>query len=149
MKTETSEKLFAQAEQVLVGGVDSPVRAWRAVGGSPRFIVRGRGARVIDADGNELIDYVGSWGPLVLGHAHPRVVQAVRAQAQRGLTFGAPNESEIGLARRIQQALPSMELMRFVSSGTEAAMSALRVARAFTGRDKILKFEGGYHGHSD
>ncbi len=149
MKTETSQKLYAQAQQLLPGGVDSPVRAWRSVGGEPLFISRGAGDKIFDADGNEFIDYVGSWGPLILGHAHPRVVEAIQAAATRGSSYGAPTEGEIELARRIVDAVPSVEMVRFVSSGTEATMSAIRLARAFTKRDKILKFGGGYHGHGD
>jgi glutamate-1-semialdehyde 2,1-aminomutase len=144
-----SRKLFQEAQNYLPGGVDSPVRAFKAVGGTPPFIVRGRGSRLYDADGNEFIDYVGSWGPLVLGHAHPRVVEAIKKAAERGTSFGAPTEGETTLARMISQAMPSMEMLRFVNSGTEAAMAALRLARAFTKRDKIIKFAGGYHGHGD
>jgi glutamate-1-semialdehyde 2,1-aminomutase len=144
-----SEALFAEAQRYLVGGVNSPVRAFRAVGGRPLFIKRGRGAHIEDADGNDLIDYVCSWGALILGHAHPDVVSALHAVAGDGTSFGAPTERETTLARMIAEALPSMELVRFVSSGTEATMSALRLARAFTGRDKIVKFAGCYHGHSD
>jgi glutamate-1-semialdehyde 2,1-aminomutase len=149
LRTETSQQLFARAQQLLPGGVDSPVRAWRGVGGEPLFIARGEGARMFDADGNEFIDYVGSWGPLILGHAHPSVVAAIQEAATRGTSYGAPTELEIELARRIANAVPSVEMIRFVSSGTEATMSAIRVARAFTRRDKILKFDGGYHGHAD
>jgi glutamate-1-semialdehyde 2,1-aminomutase len=148
-KTDVSKRLFEQAQQLLPGGVDSPVRAWRAVGGDPLFIGRGAGARLVDADGNEFIDYVGSWGPLVLGHAHPRVVSAIEEAAAYGTSYGAPTELETELARAVVAAFPSIELLRFVSSGTEATMSAIRVARAFTGRDQILKFDGGYHGHAD
>jgi glutamate-1-semialdehyde 2,1-aminomutase len=149
MKAETSRKLLEIAQQHFPGGVNSPVRAWRGVGGEPLFIARGAGARIWDADGNEFIDYVGSWGPLLLGHAHPRVVAAIQEAARRGTSYGAPTELEIELARRIIHAVPSMEMLRFVNSGTEATMSAVRVARAFTRRDKILKFDGGYHGHAD
>ena len=131
------------------GGVDSPVRAFKAVGGNPPFIVKARGSKLYDADGNEYIDYVCSWGALVLGHAHPRVVEAVKRAAERGTSFGAPTELETTLAKMISEALPSIEMLRFVNSGTEATMSALRLARAFTGRDKIIKFAGGYHGHGD
>ena len=144
-----SRKLFRQAQKYLPGGVDSPVRAFKAVGGTPPFIVKGQGSRIYDADGNEFIDYVGSWGPLVLGHAHPLVVKALKQAVERGTSYGAPTELEITLAKMISSAMPSMEMMRFVSSGTEAAMSALRLARAFTRRDKIVKFAGGYHGHAD
>jgi len=125
------------------------VRAFKAVGGDPVFIKRGKGCRIVDEDGNEYIDYVGSWGPLILGHAHPQVVKAVKRVAGSGMSFGAPTELEITLARMVAEAMPSMEMVRFVSSGTEATMSALRLARAFTGRDKIMKFAGCYHGHSD
>lgn len=131
------------------GGVSSPVRAFRAVGGHPLFMARGEGASLIDADGNRYIDYMMSWGPLILGHAHPEVVAAVRDALDGGTSFGAPSSREIELARRIQTAFPSMELVRFVNSGTEATMSALRAARAFTGRSKIVKFSGCYHGHAD
>jgi glutamate-1-semialdehyde 2,1-aminomutase len=144
-----SRRLFREARNYLPGGVDSPVRAFKAVGGNPPFIVRAKGSKLYDADGNEYIDYVGSWGPLILGHAHPQVVAAVKKAAERGTSFGAPTELEITLARMISQAMPSIEMLRFVNSGTEAAMSALRLARAFTKRDKVLKFAGGYHGHGD
>jgi glutamate-1-semialdehyde 2,1-aminomutase len=144
-----SKKLFGEAQNYLPGGVDSPVRAFKAVGGNPPFIVRAKGSKIYDADGNEFIDYVGSWGPLILGHAHPQVVEAIKKAAERGTSFGAPTELEITLAKMISQAMPSIEMLRFVNSGTEAAMSALRLARAFTKRDKILKFAGGYHGHGD
>ncbi len=144
-----SRKLFQEAQHYLPGGVDSPVRAFKAVGGTPPFIIRGQGSRIYDADGNEFIDYVGSWGLLILGHAHPQVVKALKQAVERGTSYGAPTELEITLARMISSAMPSMEMMRFVNSGTEAAMSALRLARAFTRRDKIVKFAGGYHGHAD
>jgi glutamate-1-semialdehyde 2,1-aminomutase len=144
-----SADLFAAAQRVLPGGVDSPVRAFRAVGGHPLFIERGEGAYVVDADGNRYVDYVGSWGPLILGHCHPAVVEAIRDQAGRGTSFGAPTRLETALAERIIAAVPAVECIRFVSSGTEATMSALRLARAVTGRDKIVKFDGGYHGHAD
>jgi glutamate-1-semialdehyde 2,1-aminomutase len=144
-----SERLFAEAQRYLVGGVDSPVRAFRAVGGRPLFIRRGHGAHVEDADGNDLIDYVCSWGALILGHAHPGVTAVLKEAIEGGTSFGAPTERETVLARMIAEAIPSMELVRFVSSGTEATMSALRLARAFTGRDRIVKFAGCYHGHSD
>ncbi len=149
MKTETSHHLFEIASRYFPGGVNSPVRAWHSVGGEPLFIARGQGSHVVDVDGNSFVDYVLSWGPLILGHAHPGVVAAIQETAPRGTSYGAPSELEIELAKRIQSAFPSMELMRFVSSGTEATMSAIRLARAFTGRDKILKFDGGYHGHAD
>ncbi len=150
MKTTTkSEELFAQAVQLLPGGVDSPVRAFRAVGGKPLFIERGEGPYLWDVDGNRYVDYVLSWGPLVLGHAHPRVVAALAAAAQRGTSFGAPSPLELELARLIRTFMPGIEMVRFVNSGTEAVMSALRLARAFTRRDKIVKFTGNYHGHAD
>ncbi|MBT3352595.1 MAG: glutamate-1-semialdehyde 2,1-aminomutase [Nitrospinaceae bacterium] len=146
---QRSEALFAEAREHIPGGVDSPVRAFLGVGGTPLFIDRGQGSHIWDADGNEYVDYVLSWGPLILGHAHPRVVEAVREAASRGMSFGAPTESETVLAELVQEAYPSMELLRFVNSGTEATMSAIRVARGFTGRDLIVKFEGCYHGHAD
>ena len=144
-----SDALFEEAQRLLPGGVDSPVRAFRGVGGTPRFIVRGLGSHIWDADGREFIDYVGSWGPLILGHAHPQVVAAIQRAAEQGTTFGAPTERETRLAELVNAAVPSMQMLRFVSSGTEACMSAIRVARAFTGRDKIIKFAGCYHGHAD
>jgi glutamate-1-semialdehyde 2,1-aminomutase len=144
-----SKALFARAQKSIPGGVNSPVRAFRSVGGNPRFIAAGTGSRVVDADGNEYIDYLGSWGPLILGHVHPAVRAALRAQADRGVTFGAPTENEVVMAEMIRDAIPSMERIRFVSSGTEATMSAVRLARAFTGRGKIIKFDGCYHGHGD
>jgi glutamate-1-semialdehyde 2,1-aminomutase len=149
METGRSAELFAAAQEVLPGGVDSPVRAFRAVGGTPRFIARGEGAYLVDVDGNRYVDYVLSWGPLVLGHAHPAVVRAIVEQAARGTSYGAPSELETELARLITAALPAVELVRFVSSGTEATMSAVRIARAFTGRLKVIKFDGCYHGHAD
>jgi glutamate-1-semialdehyde 2,1-aminomutase len=141
--------LFKKAEQFIPGGVDSPVRAFKAVGGNPLFIERGRGSRIIDVDGNQYIDYVCSWGPLILGHSHPQVIEALKSAAEKGTSFGAPCELEIILAEMIAEAMPSLEMVRFVSSGTEATMSAVRLARGFTGRDKIIKFEGCYHGHAD
>ena len=144
-----NEELFARAQRTIPGGVNSPVRAFRAVGGTPRFFTRGEGAHVFDADGKRYIDYVGSWGPAILGHAHPGVVRAVQAAAAHGLSFGAPTEAEIELAEALVRRLPSIELVRLVSSGTEATMSALRLARGHTGRAKIVKFEGCYHGHGD
>jgi glutamate-1-semialdehyde 2,1-aminomutase len=147
--TTRSEQLFAEAQRLIPGGVNSPVRAFRGVGGVPRFIDRGEGAELIDVDGNRYVDYVLSWGPLILGHAHPDVVAAVAAQAARGTSFGAPTEAESELARLITQAMPAVELVRFVSSGTEATMSAVRLARAHTRRAKIVKFAGCYHGHAD
>ncbi|MGA8872422.1 MAG: glutamate-1-semialdehyde 2,1-aminomutase [Candidatus Acidiferrales bacterium] len=145
----TSSDLFARAQKILVGGVDSPVRAFRAVGGEPLIVERARGSRIIDVDGREYIDYVCSWGALILGHADPDVVAAVADQAARGTSYGMTSPLEIELGERIAAALPSIERIRFVSSGTEAAMSAVRLARGFTKRDLILKFEGGYHGHAD
>lgn len=149
MKNERSKELFTEAQKYLPGGVDSPVRAFRAVGGDPLFIKRGKGSRIFDVDGNEYIDYVGSWGPLILGHAHPAVVRAIKHCAESGTSFGAPTELETELAKLVTSAMPSVEKVRFVNSGTEAVMSALRVARGYTKRDKIIKFAGGYHGHSD
>jgi glutamate-1-semialdehyde 2,1-aminomutase len=148
-KTERSEELFAEAQRLMPGGVNSPVRAFRGVGGTPRFIAYGEGAWIIDADDNRYIDYVLSWGPLILGHAHPDVVAAIADQATRGTSFGAPTELENELARLVIDAVPSVEMVRFVSSGTEATMSALRLARANTQRSKVIKFAGCYHGHAD
>jgi len=144
-----SEELFERAKGVIPGGVSSPVRAFKAVGGSPLFVARAEGARFWDADGRAFVDYVGSWGPMILGHAHPAVIEAVREAALRGTSYGAPCALEVELAERVVRHVPSVEKVRFVSSGTEAAMSALRVARGFTGRRKILKFDGCYHGHAD
>jgi len=148
-RTEISHKLQKRAEQVIPGGVNSPVRAFRAVGGEPTFMVRGEGARLWDADGNEYIDYIGSWGPLILGHAAPEVVEAVIAATRSGTSFGASTPAEGDLAEIVLSALPSMQKVRFVSSGTEATMSAIRLARAYTRRKYIVKFEGCYHGHAD
>ncbi len=142
-------QLFERAQRHIPGGVNSPVRAFRSVGGAPRFFTKGSGARVTDVDGKGYLDYVGSWGPLILGHAHPEVVRAVQEVAARGLSFGAPTESEVDLADLLCQLLPSLEMVRLVSSGTEATMSAIRLARGYTGRDLLIKFEGCYHGHSD
>ena len=144
-----SQKLFNHAQLLIPGGVNSPVRAFRSVGGTPLFIKRGRGSQIWDADGNVYIDYVGSWGPLIAGHAHPEVVKAVQQMAERGLSFGAPTEAELEMASLLIKLVPSMDMVRLVSSGTEATMSAIRVARGFTGRSKIVKFEGCYHGHAD
>ena len=144
-----NEQLFARARRHIPGGVNSPVRAFGSVGGTPPFLVKGEGASVWDADGRRYIDYVGSWGPLILGHAHPAVVEAVERAARNGLSFGAPTEAEIDLADLLCELLPSLEQVRLVSSGTEATMSAIRLARGYTGRDKLVKFEGCYHGHSD
>lgn len=149
MRREGSRELYAAARRYIPGGVNSPARSWGAVGGEPLFLSRGKGSRVWDADGNEYVDYVCSWGPLILGHAHPQVVAAIKDAAESGTSFGAPTEREGLLARTVVETFGSMEMVRFVSSGTEAAMSALRLARAYTGRDKIVKFEGGYHGHAD
>ncbi len=149
MQTSKSEALFARAQQAIPGGVNSPVRAFRGVGGTPRFIERGEGSRLIDVDGNAYIDYICSWGPLLLGHRPPAVIEALRQILEVGTSFGAPTEREIDLAEIIREAVPSMEMVRLVNSGTEATMSALRVARGFTGRDLTVKFEGCYHGHVD
>ena len=149
MKTARSEELFARARARIPGGVNSPVRAFRGVGGVPLFIVRGEGSRIFDADGNSYIDYVGSWGPLLLGHRPQAVIDALRNVLEVGTSFGAPTEREVELAELISQAVPSMEMVRLVNSGTEATMSALRLARGFTGRDLTIKFEGCYHGHVD
>ncbi len=147
--TSQNQTLFDRSQLLIPGGVNSPVRAFRSVGGTPVFFARGQGARVWDVDGKEYIDYVGSWGPLVLGHAHPEVVRAVAEAAGSGLSFGAPTAAELEMAELLTRALPSIELVRLVSSGTEATMSAIRLARGFTGRAKIIKFEGCYHGHAD
>src|SRR5712691_7191201 len=147
--TTRSAALFAEAQLHLPGGVDSPVRAFRAVGGTPRFVARGRGAAIWDVDGNRYIDYLASWGPLIAGHAHPGVVAAIQEAAARGTSYGAPTEAELDLAELVKNSFPSIDLVRFVSSGTEATMSALRLARAFTRREQIVKFDGGYHGHAD
>lgn len=144
-----NQELFERAQHTIPGGVNSPVRAFRSVGGTPRFIKRAEGAYVWDADDKRYLDYVGSWGPAIAGHAHPDIVEAVRAAALNGLSFGAPSEAEVEMAERICALLPSVEMVRLVSSGTEATMSAIRLARGFTGRDAIIKFEGCYHGHAD
>ncbi len=149
MKREKSEELFARAQKLMPGGVNSPVRAFKSVGLNPLFIKQARGSKIYDVDDNEYIDYVGSWGPLILGHSHPQVVEAICQAAQRGTSYGAPCEGEIELAQLITDAIPSMERVRMVNSGTEATMSAIRLARAYTGRNKIVKFEGCYHGHAD
>jgi len=149
MNKNNSSRLFPIAKKVMPGGVNSPVRAFKAVGGDPLFIKRAKGSRIIDVDNNEFIDYVSSWGPLIFGHAHPEIVNAIARQAELGSSYGASTELEIQLAEKVVQAVPSIELVRMVSSGTEAVMSALRLARGITGRDKIVKFEGCYHGHSD
>jgi len=144
-----SSDLFAQAQLHIPGGVNSPVRAFKGVGGDPVFIDSAAGAWLYDADGNRYIDYVGSWGPMILGHAHPQVIEAVEAMVRKGLSFGAPTELETQMADKVCEVMPSIEMVRMVSSGTEATMSAIRLARGYTGRDKIVKFEGCYHGHSD
>ena len=148
-RTLTNAQLFERAQQVIPGGVNSPVRAFRAVGGTPRFISRAQGAYLFDAEGKRYIDYIGSWGPMILGHGHPAVLEAVHRAVDEGLSFGAPTEREVELAEEILSLVPSMDQVRLVSSGTEAAMSALRLARGATGRSKIIKFEGCYHGHAD
>ncbi len=147
--TTNSTALFERAQRVIPGGVNSPVRAFRAVGRQPLFIKQANGAYLTDADGNTYIDYIGSWGPMILGHAHPQVIEAIRQVAERGTSFGAPTELEVEMAELITAAYPTIEKVRLVSSGTEATMSAIRLARGFTGRDKIVKYEGCYHGHSD
>ena len=144
-----SESLYAKARNLMPGGVNSPVRAWQAVGGTPLLLARGEGPRIYDLDGNSFLDYVASWGPLILGHAHPRVVAAVQEAAARGTSFGAPTPLEVELAELLCQAVPSLEMVRLVTSGTEACMSALRLARAATGRPLVVKFDGCYHGHAD
>ena len=149
MDTSRSSSLYDRATHLIPGGVNSPARAWTSVGGQPLFISRAEGSRIWDVDGNELIDFVGSWGPMVLGHAHPRVIESAREAARSGTSFGAPTQAELRMAELVVDALPSVEMVRFVNSGTEAAMSALRLARAHTGRSRVLKFEGGYHGHDD
>ncbi|MDQ2940727.1 MAG: glutamate-1-semialdehyde 2,1-aminomutase [Chloroflexota bacterium] len=149
LASPTSAELMVRAAELMPGGVSSPVRAFTAVGGVPPVVERAAGARLWDVDGGEYVDYVGSWGPMILGHAHPAVVDAVTDAAQRGTSYGAPSRGELELAEAITGAMPSIERLRFVSSGTEAAMSALRLARAFTGRDRIVKMAGGYHGHAD
>jgi glutamate-1-semialdehyde 2,1-aminomutase len=143
------QNLFAQAQKIIPGGVNSPVRAFRSVGGTPIFIREATGAKIIDTDGNEYIDYVASWGPMILGHSHPEVVAAIRDAAGRGTSYGAPTALETGMAERIITAFPSVEMVRMVSSGTEATMTAIRLARGWTGREKIIKFTGCYHGHAD
>ena len=149
MNTTRSKELFAKAQEIIPGGVNSPVRAFKSVGAEPVFIKKASGSAIIDADDNTYIDYVGSWGPMILGHCHPRVVAAVRHALENGSSFGAPTELEITLAEMVASAVPSIEMVRMVSSGTEATMSAIRLARGYTGRDKIIKFSGCYHGHAD
>ncbi|MCP4788714.1 MAG: aminotransferase class III-fold pyridoxal phosphate-dependent enzyme, partial [Gammaproteobacteria bacterium] len=147
--TPCSDQLFQAAQQHIPGGVNSPVRAFKGVGGTPLFFKRGKGAWLVDEDDRDYIDYVGSWGPMILGHAHPKVLDAVRVSIENGLGFGAPTQVETRMADKLCSMLPGMDLVRMVSSGTEATMSAIRLARGFTGRDTIVKFEGCYHGHSD
>ncbi|MBI5345362.1 MAG: glutamate-1-semialdehyde 2,1-aminomutase, partial [Deltaproteobacteria bacterium] len=149
MGTKRSEQLMKKAARLFPGGVNSPVRAFKAVGGKPLFIKRARGSKIYDADGNEYIDYIGSWGPMILGHAHPKVTSALKKALESGTSYGASTELEIVLAELVVKAFPSMDMVRFVSSGTEATMSAIRLARAYTKRDRIMKFEGCYHGHAD
>jgi len=149
MQNSRSHHLFAQAQQVIPGGVNSPVRAFRSVGSDPLFIKRASGCTIFDEDGNSYIDFVGSWGPMILGHCHPQVISAVKTAMENGCSFGAPTELEVTLAEMVVKAVPSIEMVRMVSSGTEATMSAIRLARGYTNRDKILKFSGCYHGHSD
>ncbi len=149
MENPVSNTLFERAQRSIPGGVNSPVRAWRGVGGTPRFIARGEGSHIFDVDGNEYIDYIGSWGPLLLGHRHPVIIEAIEKALTRGTSFGAPTEEEIELVETIRRLMPSIEMARLVNSGTEAGMSVLRVARGFTGRDITIKFEGCYHGHAD
>lgn len=149
MRRSRSKRLFKEALGLIPGGVNSPVRAFKAVGGNPPFIKRAKGSKIYDVDGNEYIDYVLSWGPMILGHAHPKVTEALKRVIDNGTSFGAPTPLEIELARLIVKAYPSIEKIRMVNSGTEATMSAIRVARGFTGRDKVVKFEGCYHGHAD
>jgi glutamate-1-semialdehyde 2,1-aminomutase len=148
-KKSKSEALFQRAQELIPGGVNSPVRAFRSVGGTPPFIARGQGSHIFDVDGNEYIDYVGSWGPLLLGHRHPDILQALERALEIGTSFGAPTGQEVELAAAISDAVPSIEMVRLVNSGTEATMSAIRLARGFTGRERIIKFEGCYHGHVD
>ncbi|MGH3665122.1 MAG: aminotransferase class III-fold pyridoxal phosphate-dependent enzyme, partial [Egibacteraceae bacterium] len=147
--TRASQDLFERARAVIPGGVNSPVRAFRSVGGTPRFIAAGAGSHVTDVDGNDYVDYVCSWGPLILGHADPDIVAAAKAATDRGSSYGAPTQAEVVLAETIVEAVPGVEMVRCVSSGTEATMSAIRLARGVTGRSKVVKFAGHYHGHAD
>jgi len=149
MKVERSKTLFEEAKKYIPGGVNSPVRAFKSVGDTPRFIAKAQGSHIWDVDGNEYIDYVCSWGPMILGHAHPEVIKAIQEQAEKGTSYGAPTELEVKLAKMIVDLVPSIEKVRMVNSGTEATMSAIRLARGYTGRNKVIKFEGGYHGHVD
>jgi glutamate-1-semialdehyde 2,1-aminomutase len=147
--TDHSQQLFQKAQNLIPGGVNSPVRAWRAMGMSPLFIAKAQGSQIIDVDGNTFVDFVGSWGPMIVGHAHPQVVEALREAAAAGTSYGAPTPAEVELAELLVTAVPSLEMVRLVNSGTEATMTAIRLARAATGRDSIIKFDGGYHGHAD
>ncbi|MBI5020481.1 MAG: glutamate-1-semialdehyde 2,1-aminomutase [Ignavibacteriales bacterium] len=149
MKSTKSIKLFENAKKFIPGGVNSPVRAFKSVGITPRFIARAKGANLWDVDGNKYIDYIGSWGPMILGHSHPSIIKAIREKAKHGTSFGAPTELEVKIAQLITNMVPSIEMLRMVNSGTEATMSAIRLARAYTGREKIIKFDGCYHGHAD
>ena len=149
LNRKKSKELFKKAKRLIPGGVNSPVRAFRAVGGTPLFISSAKGSRIYDVDGNEFIDYVLSWGPMILGHSHPKIINAIKKAAEKGTSYGAPTPLEVELAGMIRKAYPSMEILRMVNSGTEATMSAIRAARGFTGRDRIIKFEGCYHGHAD
>ncbi|MFQ5797414.1 MAG: glutamate-1-semialdehyde 2,1-aminomutase, partial [Bacteroidota bacterium] len=149
MLTHKSDELFGRAQRRIPGGVTSPVRAFKSVGRNPLFLSRASGSKVWDVDGNEYIDYVGSWGPMILGHAHPKVLEAIRKTAERGTSFGASTEREVKMAEMICRLMPSVEMVRMVNSGTEATMSALRLARAYTGKEKVMKFAGCYHGHAD
>ena len=149
MKTDRSTQLFDRSQEIIPGGVNSPVRACKAVGTAPRFIQQANGCHLVDADGNEYIDYVGSWGPMILGHRHPAVIEAISAVLERGTSFGAPTDLELELARQVTEAIPTLEKVRMVNSGTEATMSAIRLARGATGRDVVIKFDGCYHGHAD
>ena len=149
MSTRKSMQLYRRAAEKIPGGVNSPVRAWKAVGGTPKFVRNGRGSHITDADQKQYIDFVGSWGPLILGHANGNILRCLRQVAKRGTTFGAPTEGEVKLAETVCRFVPSIQKMRLVSSGTEATMSAIRLARAYTSRTKIVKFDGCYHGHAD
>ena len=145
----SSERLFEQAQYLIPGGVNSPVRAWRAMNMPPRFIGKAQGSKIMDVDGNVYLDFVGSWGPMIIGHTHPQVVEAIREAVAAGTSYGAPTKAEVELAELLVTAVPSLEMVRLVNSGTEATMTAIRLARAATGRDLIIKFDGGYHGHAD
>jgi glutamate-1-semialdehyde 2,1-aminomutase len=149
MEVRRSKELFEEAKKYIPGGVNSPVRAFKSVGGTPRFIAKAKGSHIWDVDGNEYVDYVCSWGPMILGHAHPSVIEAIKEQAEKGTSYGAPTELEVELAKMIVDLVPGVEKVRMVNSGTEATMSAIRLARGYTGRNKVIKFEGGYHGHVD